>query len=118
MSHGTQLRFRHAQPTSKSQQSHDQSKEGFSELSRFFEMKARVGTDCLFVFLYDSRDAVTAVSTAFIAIFTLTLWWATWGLLTHGREIEGPMSLAADHMILRLGFSSFKLTIMGRRQQS
>jgi hypothetical protein len=33
-----------------SQQSHDQSKEGFSELSRFFEMKARVGTDCLLCF--------------------------------------------------------------------
>jgi len=65
-----------------------QSQESLSELSRFFEMKARVGTDCLFVFLYQSRDAVTAVATAFIAIFTLTLWWATWGLLTHGREIE------------------------------
>ena len=78
-----------------------QSQENLSELLRFFEIKARVGTDCFFVFLYDSRDAVTAVATAFIAIFTLTLWWATWGLLTHGREIErayvsggGPHDLA------------------------
>jgi hypothetical protein len=78
-----------------------QSQESLSELLRFFEIKARVGTDCFFVFLYDSRDAVTAVATAFIAIFTLTLWWATWGLLTHGREIErayvsggGPHDLA------------------------
>jgi hypothetical protein len=86
-----------------------QSQESLSELLRFFEIKARVGTDCFFVFLYDSRDAVTAVATAFIAIFTLTLWWATWGLLTHGREIErayvsggGPHDLATRIFQLRV----------------
>jgi hypothetical protein len=88
MLHRTQLRFQTCIADKQSQQSQEQSKEGLSEFSRLFEMKARIGTDCLFVFLYDSRDAVTAVATAFIALFTLTLWWATWGLLIHGREVE------------------------------
>jgi hypothetical protein len=60
MSHGVQLRFRHAWPTSRANKSQQQSKESLSELSRVFEMKARVGTDCLFMFLYDSRDAVVS----------------------------------------------------------
>jgi hypothetical protein len=34
---------------------------------------ARAKTDCFFILLYDSRDAVTAIATAFIALFTLTL---------------------------------------------
>lgn len=106
-----------------SQQSQQQSKESFSEFSRVFEMKARVGTDCLFVFLYESRDAVTAVATAFIAIFTLTLWWATWGLLTHGREIErayvsggGPHDPAAGVFQLQInnyGKTPAMLTAVG-----
>jgi hypothetical protein len=68
-----------------SQQSKEPSKKSFSELSRIFIVTTRVKTDCLFVFLYDSRDAVTAVATAFIAIFTLTLWRSTHNLWALGR---------------------------------
>jgi hypothetical protein len=38
--------------------------------------------------IYEYRDAATAVATVFIALFTLTLWWSTHGLLRHGREVE------------------------------
>jgi hypothetical protein len=65
-----------------------QNQQSLSGLSRIIVVNAQIYTDCFFVFLYDSRDAATAVATAFIAIFTLTLWWATWGLRTHGREAE------------------------------
>ena len=34
-------------------------------------------SECLGTFLNDNREAITAVATAVIAIFTLTLWWAT-----------------------------------------
>ena len=42
---------------------------------------ARNDTVCAFHVLYEYRDAVTALATLFIALFTLTLWWATRGLL-------------------------------------
>jgi hypothetical protein len=46
--------------------------------------------------LYEYRDAITAVSTAFIALFTLTLWLSTWGLL---RATNQSIRLARDEFI-------------------
>jgi hypothetical protein len=48
-----------------------------SEVLRSFIVSARVRTDCVSNFLYDNRDAVTAIATAFISIFTFTLWRST-----------------------------------------
>jgi hypothetical protein len=43
---------------------------------------------CVLHVVYEYRDAAIAVATIFIAIFTLTLWLSTYGLLKHGREVE------------------------------
>ncbi|MGA7386293.1 MAG: hypothetical protein WBW81_16840 [Methylocella sp.] len=48
-----------------------------SEVLHSLIVSARVKTYCACVFLYDRRDAITAIATAFIALFTLTLWLAT-----------------------------------------
>jgi hypothetical protein len=48
-----------------------------SEVLHSLIVNARVKTYCACVFLYDRRDAITAIATAFIALFTLTLWRAT-----------------------------------------
>jgi hypothetical protein len=58
-------------------QSEQASKKNSPEVLRSLIESARVKTDCAFVFLYDSRDAVTAIATVFIALFTLTLWRST-----------------------------------------
>jgi hypothetical protein len=71
-----------------SQGTQEQTEKGSPEFARLFVIGARIRTQCLGVFLHDNRDAVTAVATTFIAIFTFTLWWATWSLLRHGREAE------------------------------
>jgi hypothetical protein len=70
------------------QQTQEEAEKGLPEFARQKVVSARINTECVFSFLYDSRDAVTAVATAFIALFTFTLWWATWSLLKHGREVE------------------------------
>jgi hypothetical protein len=70
------------------QQIQEETEKDLPNFARQYVVAARVNTECLFYFLYDNRDAVTAFATAFIAIFTFTLWWATWSLLRHGREVE------------------------------
>lgn len=66
----------------------EQTEKDFPEFVGPLIIGARVRTGCLGLFLYENRDAVTAVATAFIALFTFTLWWSTWSLLKHGREVE------------------------------
>src|SRR5262249_8624947 len=84
-----------------------------------YVVAARVNTECLFSFLYDNRDAVTAVATAFIAFFTFTLWWATWSLLRHGREVERALFPAEAHLssMTRTRWLSLS-TITGKLPQS
>ena len=49
-------------------------------------MGARIKTNCIFFFLYENREAITAVATAFIAFFTLTLWHSTRNLWKLARS--------------------------------
>jgi hypothetical protein len=58
-------------------QTEQSSEKNSSEVLRSLIVSARVKTDCIFVFLYDSRDALTAIATVFIALFTCTLYLAT-----------------------------------------
>jgi hypothetical protein len=70
------------------QQTNQQTDKRFPDFARPYVLRSRVNTECFFSFLEHNRDAMTAVATAFIAFFTFTLWWATWSLLRHGREVE------------------------------
>jgi hypothetical protein len=77
---------------------------------------ARFRTACLGDLLYEKRDAVTATATVFIALFTFTLFWATWSLLRHGREVErayvsggGPLA-ANDPNILAFTVDNYGKT--------
>jgi hypothetical protein len=58
-------------------QTEQSAEKNFPEVLRPFIVSARIKTDCIFVFLYDSRDALTAIATVFIALFTYTLYRAT-----------------------------------------
>ena len=80
--------FQECLASKQAQHANEQGEKGFPEFARPYVVGSRVETECLFSFLYDSRDAVTAVATVFIALFTFTLWWATSSLLRHGREVE------------------------------
>ena len=68
-------------------------KENSSEILGALIVSARVKTDCTFVFLYDSREATAAIATAFIAIFTFSLWRSTDRLWEAG---EKQIAIAAE----------------------
>jgi hypothetical protein len=89
------------------------------ETVRWLEVSARIRTQCLGVFLYDNREAVTAIATTVIAIFTLTLWWSTWGLLRHGRVVEraymsaGPVARQISEsggVVFQIGLNNYGKT--------
>ena len=69
------------------QSNHQSEKKSPDFVSRAFVV-SRVNTDCLGTFLYESREAVTAVATAFIALFTLTLWLTSRTQLRHAHRVE------------------------------
>jgi hypothetical protein len=79
-----------------SKQAEEQSKENAPKFFHSFIMGTRLRTNCIGSLLYDNRDAVTAVATAFIAIFTLTLWWSTRGML---RVTNESIKLAKEEFI-------------------
>jgi hypothetical protein len=65
-----------------------QSEKGSPEFSNHPLGIGKINTSCLGIFLYESRDAVTAVATAFIALFTLTLWLTSRNQLRHAHRVE------------------------------
>jgi hypothetical protein len=108
--------FQECIASKQSQQINERTDRRFPEFARPYVTRSRVNTECLFSFLYENRDAVTAVATAFIAFFTFTLWWATWSLLRHGREVErayvsggGPL-VANDPNILAFTVDNYGKT--------
>ena len=60
-------------------------KHSFKVLRSLIESTS-IKTDCVFVFLYESRDAINAIATAFISIFTFTLWRSTDRLWEAGEK--------------------------------
>jgi hypothetical protein len=56
---------------------------------------ARVKTDCVFVVLDENRDAITAIATAFIAIFTFTLWRSSDQLFNVTKESTDAATMSA-----------------------
>ncbi len=56
---------------------------------------ARVKTDCIFVVLDENRDAITAIATAFIAIFTFTLWRSSDKLFIVTKESADAATMSA-----------------------
>jgi hypothetical protein len=81
------------------QQTEEQTEKGASKFLRSFIVVARIRTDCFVTFLYDSRDAITAVATAFIAFFTFTLWSSTSGLVEaakiQSRDMKASIAVSA-----------------------
>jgi hypothetical protein len=70
------------------EQSRQTSEQYVPEVLRPFVVSAHIETDCFAGFLYDSRDAIAAIATVILAIFTGRLWYATAGL----REIAEMQS--------------------------
>ena len=56
---------------------------------------ARVKTDCIFVVLDENRDAIIAIATAFIAIFTFTLWRSSDQLFNVTKESADAATMSA-----------------------
>jgi hypothetical protein len=69
-------------------QTEQQSEKGSPVFAGRFLNSARIHTDCFGTFLFEGRDAVTAVATAFIALFTLTLWLTNRNQLRHAHRVE------------------------------
>jgi hypothetical protein len=60
---------------------------------------ARIDTVCAGRWGFDNRDAITAVATIFIALFTLTLWWSTdkmWQEAKRAGEIAERAMVAGE----------------------
>jgi hypothetical protein len=59
-----------------------------------FAHRAVISSRCAFHILYEYREAATAVATVFIALFTLTLWLSTRGMLLTARQQSIDMKAA------------------------
>jgi hypothetical protein len=72
-----------------------QSKGDVSGIGYLVIVRASVLTRCASTFLYDNRDALVAIATAFIAFFTFTLWRATSKLWEAGEKQIGVSKASA-----------------------
>ncbi len=58
------------------------------EVSQTFFGPLEIVWDCTGAFVHAAHDELIGIGTLLLAVFTTTLWFATQGLLWHGREIE------------------------------